>query len=133
MSDASLSANLNSLDFSRLVLQLQSVLEFSRDADAADSFSLLRNFEQALGKTSNLNHAMFSVELFQDLFDHLLMHCKDNQVSLQNQSHATVVEALLRVMHEFLLFKANFLEQNKEAIQSSQEPNTVSMFYLAGV
>ena len=76
---------------------------------------------------------MFSVELFQDLFDHLLMHCKDNQVSLQNQSHATVVEALLRVMHEFLLFKANFLEQNKEAIQSSQEPNTVSMFYLAGV
>ena len=45
LSDASLNANLNSLDFSRLVIQLQSVLEFSRDGDAADSCSLLRNFE----------------------------------------------------------------------------------------
>ena len=36
-------------------------------------------------------------------------------------------------MHEFLLFKANFLEQNKEAREdSTSEPNTVNMFYLGG-
>ena len=64
LSDASLSANLNSLDFSRLRIQLQSVFEFAKESDAADSFSLLRNFEQALGKTTNLNYAMFSVPLF---------------------------------------------------------------------
>ena len=74
---------------------------------------------------------MFSVELFQDLFDHLLMHCKDNQANLQNQCHANVVEALLRVMHEFLLFKANL--QYKESGDNVGEPNSVSMFYLAGV
>lgn len=83
MSDASLNANLNSIDFSRLVIQIQSVLEFSRDLETADPFSLLRNFEQALGKTSNLNPAAFSCELFQELFEHLLMHCKEHQGDLQ--------------------------------------------------
>ena len=69
---------MNSLDFSRLVIQLQSVLEFSRDLDAADPFSLLRNFEQALGRTTNLNCSIFTVHLFQELFEHLLLHCKDH-------------------------------------------------------
>lgn len=61
-------ATINSLDFSRLVIQLQSVLDFSKEVDTADTLSLLRNFEQALGKNSNLNHSMFTVQLFQDLF-----------------------------------------------------------------
>ena len=64
MSDTSLVQNLNTLDFSRLVIQLQSVLEFSREVDTADCFSLVRNFEQALGKNTNLNHNMFTVPLF---------------------------------------------------------------------
>ena len=104
-SDASLNANLNCVDFSRLVIQIQSVLEFSREPDTADAFSLLRNFEQALGKTSNLNHSVFTCELFQEMFGHLLMHCKEHQGDLQAQSHSIVVDSLLRVMHEFLLFK----------------------------
>ena len=46
------------------------------------------------------------MQLFQELFENLLLHCKDHQADLQNQSHITVVEALMRVMHEFLLLKA---------------------------
>ena len=64
LSDASLNANLNSIDFSRLVIQIQSILEFSRDRETADPFSILRSFEQALGKTSNLNHSVFTCQLF---------------------------------------------------------------------
>ena len=48
------------------------------------TFTLLRNFEQCLGKSSNLNHTMFTVKLFQDMFEHLLIHCKDSQLELQN-------------------------------------------------
>lgn len=84
LSDASLNANLNSLDFSRLRIQLQSVLEFAKEGDAADPFSLLRNFEQALGKSTNLNYAMFSVPLFQDMVEHLLTHCKEHGAELAN-------------------------------------------------
>lgn len=91
--------------------------EFSKETDTADTFSLLRNFEQALGKQSNLNHSKFTVQLFQELFEHLLIHCKDHQAELQNQSHNSVVEALLRVMHEFLLFKAKQQEQLQEQQQ----------------
>jgi len=84
LSDASLNANLNSLDFSRLVIQLQGVFEFSKEEETADTFSLVRNFEQAIGKSSNLNHTVFTVSLFQELFQHLLLHCKEHQAEMQN-------------------------------------------------
>ena len=75
---------------------------------------------------------MFSVQLFQELFEHLLIHCKDHQVELQNQSHNSVVEALLRVMHEFLLFKAKQQEQSHEQLaQVAEKTASVSMFYVA--
>ena len=83
------------------------MLEFSRETDdTADTLSLLRVFEQALSKNTNLNHEAFTVQLFQDLFEHLLMHCKDHQGELQNHNHGFMVEALIRVMHEFLMIKA---------------------------
>ena len=106
LSDAGLSSNLNSLDFSRLVIQLQSVLEFAKDRDAADTASLLRNFEQALCRKTNLDPAKFTVDLFQALIEHILAHLGDYQATLQYQQQTSVVETLLRVMHEFLLFSA---------------------------
>ena len=77
------------------------------------------------------------MQLFQELFEHLLLHCKNHQSDLQNQSHLTVVEALMRVMHEFLMFRA----KEQQALDTAQEvgeqqehettmkPN-VSMYYL---
>ena len=66
-------------------------------------------------------------------------------MELQNQSHNSVVEALLRVMHEFLLFKAKQQEQLQEQqLQQTQEQpggaqaidkekaSSVSMFYVQG-
>ena len=106
------------------------MLEFSREPDTADSFSLLRNFEQALGKTSHLNHSLFSCQLFQELFAHLLMHCKDHQQDLQGQSHATVVDALLRVMHEFLLYKAQESQQTQDG--KTTQITSVQAYYMPG-
>ena len=63
---------------------------------------------------------MFSVPLFQEMFEHLLMHCKDYQADLQNQSHMTVVEALMRVLHEFLLYKAK--ESSIETVDDGETP-----------
>ena len=71
----------------------------------------------------------------------MLLHCKDHQSDLQNQSHITVVEALMRVMHEFLMFKAKeqasdqLMQEEKDGDaqltdEEEQKPN-VSMYYLA--
>ena len=72
----------------------------------------------------------------------MLLHCKDHQSDLQNQSHITVVEALMRVMHEFLMFKAKeqasdqLMQEEKDdgdaqlTDEDEQKPN-VSMYYLA--
>jgi len=45
LSDASLNAEMNSIEFSRLVINLTSALEFSKEVDAADTRSLLIKFE----------------------------------------------------------------------------------------
>ena len=72
------------------------------------------------------------MQLFQELFENLLLHCKDHQADLQLQSHITVVEALMRVMHEFLILKA---KQSDEvdmpiyALVGQHAPSTVSMYY----
>ena len=124
LSDAGLSSNLNSLDFSRLVIQLQSVLEFAKDRDAADPASLLRNFEQALCRKTNLNPAKLTVEFFQALIEHILAHLGDYRATLQYQQQTSVVETLLRVMHEFLLFSAS----NKNTVQNEQPCE----YYLPG-
>ena len=71
----------------------------------------------------------------------MLLHCKDHQSDLQNQSHITVVEALMRVMHEFLMFKAKeqasdqLMQEEKDGDaqlidEDEQKPN-VTMYYLA--
>ncbi len=51
---------------------------------------------------------------------------------MQNQSHVTVVEALMRVLHEFLLYKAKEAG-SIETDQTGETPGLpvpVSMFYL---
>ena len=52
----------------------------------------------------------------------MLIHCKNHQSDLQNQSHLTVVEALMRVMHEFLMFRAK--AQAQEAATVGPLPDT---------
>ena len=56
------------------------------------------------------------------------MHCTDHQSELQNQSHNAVVEALLRVMHEFLLFHVK--QHHSEAEQEGAASKGVGMFYI---
>ena len=85
--DTSIGSHMNSLDFSRLIIQLQSVYEFAKDREMADTTSLLLNFEQALGRKTNLNHETLSVELFEGLIQHILGFMKDSQATLEQQSH----------------------------------------------
>ena len=83
LQDNSISSHMNSLDFSRLIIQLQSVYEFAKDREMADTTSLLLNFEQALGRKTSLNHETLSVELFEGLIQHILGFMKDSQATLE--------------------------------------------------
>ena len=92
VSEASL-GQINSQDFNRIVIQLSSVFEFSKD-DASDSFSLIRLLEQAMGRNSNLNHTQFTVPLISVMLETLLKHLADHQKEMQNMNQAGLVVKL---------------------------------------
>ena len=80
----------DSQEFNRLVIQLFSVLEFSKD-EASDPFAIVRLFEQSLVANSCLNHEALSVDMLAVMLEHLLKHMADNQGDLQHLGHNNIV------------------------------------------
>ena len=78
-----------------------------------------------MGKNSNLNHSQFTVPFVSLMIETLLKHLADHQSEMQSMNQASLVENLMRVLHEFLLVKV------KENSLDSNEVPSVSMFYLS--
>ena len=125
LSEQSLNQNqISSQDFNRIVIQLSSVFEFSKD-DASETFSLIRLLEQALGRNSGLNHAMFSVGLISKMLEALLKHLADHQSHMQTLNQQQLVDKLLLKVHEFLLLKM------KANAHDTNEVESVNAYYLS--